>query len=290
MIIDGKAIASEIQNELQNVISLLKGRKPCLAMVLVGEHLPSKIYVSRKAQACGIVGMRSVQKNYPESISEADLISALNTLNADENIDGILLQLPLPRHINPMKVLHCISPEKDVDGLHPMNAGKLLQGDPSGFVPCTPLGIQTLLMRSNIKTAGKHVVVMGRSNLVGKPIAALLMQNTTDGNATVTVIHSHTRNIPALTRTGDILIAAIGKPKFVTADMVREGAVIIDVGINKIDDASRPQGYQIVGDVDFEAVQTKCSAITPVPGGIGPMTIAMLLSNTWKSFKRSEKI
>lgn len=283
MLIDGKAIAAQIQEEIKQEIMRIQGRRPCLAVILVGSHPPSQIYVKRKTVACESVGMRSIQRNFPEQMTEQELIKELELLNADPSVDGILVQLPLPRHMNPVTVLHHLSPQKDVDGLHPENAGKLLIGEQNGFVPCTPLGIKTLLMRSEIDVAGKHVLVMGRSNLVGKPMAALLMQNAPGANATVTIAHSKTQNIKTLSQLADILIVAMGQPKFVTAEMVKEGAVVVDVGINKIPspDTNRDQ---IVGDVDFNKVKDKCSFITPVPGGIGPMTIAMLLSNTLKSF------
>lgn len=286
MIIDGKAIAAKIQNEIRQEITRIQGRRPCLAVILVGEHPPSQIYIKRKTHACESVGMLSIQRTFPENFSEQDLITEVELLNADPSVDGILIQLPLPSHINATRVLHKIAPEKDVDGLHPENAGKLLIGESDGFVPCTPLGVKTLLERSEIDVAGKHVLVMGRSNLVGKPMAALLMQNARGANATVTIAHSKTRDIKTLSKLADILIVAMGKPKFVTADMIKEGAVVIDVGINKIATAN---GHQIVGDVDFDNVKEKCSFITPVPGGIGPMTIAMLLSNTLKSFLQRHK-
>lgn len=286
MIIDGKAIASQIQREIKQEIERIQGRRPCLAVILVGTHPPSQIYVKRKTHACESVGITSIKRNFPEDFPEADLISELDQLNQDPSIDGILVQLPLPRHINPLKILHRISPDKDVDGLHPINAGKLLIGEQDGFVPCTPLGVKTLLERSEIDVSGKHVMILGRSNLVGKPMAALMMQNAAGANATVTVIHSKSKEIKSLTRLADILIVAMGKPKFITSDMVKEGVVIVDVGINKVDSSTDPNGYQIVGDVDFEHLQSKCSFITPVPGGIGPMTIAMLLSNTLKSFMK----
>lgn len=285
MIIDGKEIARLIQEELKREIAGICGEKPCLAVILVGENPASQIYVKRKAQACESINMRSIRRQFSSDISEKILLEELALLNNNPEINGILVQLPLPLHINPSKITQAISPQKDVDGLHPLNAGKLLIGDQDGFVPCTPLGIQALLVRSSTEIAGKHVVVMGRSNLVGKPIAALLMQNASNANATVTVIHSHSKNIKQICLSADILIAAIGKPKIVTADMVKEGAVVIDVGINKITDSSSLQGFQIAGDVDFENVKDKCSLITPVPGGVGPMTIAMLLSNTLKSYK-----
>lgn len=284
MIIDGTAIASDIQQEIHDKVKNLT-RKPCLAVILVGENLPSQIYVKRKIEACSKIGFRSILRRFPDTISEKELLDQLEILNHDDSVDGILVQLPLPQQINPLVIIHQINPEKDVDGFHPINVGKLLIGDDRGFVPCTPLGIKALLQRSSIEISGKHVVVIGRSNLVGKPVAALLMQNAEGANATVTIAHSHSKNIKELCKQADILIVAIGKPKYVTADMIKKDAVIIDVGINKISNPNVPQGYQIVGDVDFDSVKDKCSAITPVPGGVGPMTIAMLLSNTWKSYQ-----
>lgn len=284
MIIDGTAIASDIQQEIHDKVKNLT-RKPCLAVILVGENLPSQIYVKRKIEACSKIGFRSILRRFPDTISEKELLDQLEILNHDDSVDGILVQLPLPQQINPLVIIHQINPEKDVDGFHPINVGKLLIGDDRGFVPCTPLGIKALLQRSSIEISGKHVVIIGRSNLVGKPVAALLMQNAEGANATVTIAHSHSKNIKELCKQADILIVAIGKPKYVTADMIKKDAVIIDVGINKISNPNVPQGYQIVGDVDFDSVKDKCSAITPVPGGVGPMTIAMLLSNTWKSYQ-----
>ncbi|MBA3957489.1 MAG: bifunctional 5,10-methylenetetrahydrofolate dehydrogenase/5,10-methenyltetrahydrofolate cyclohydrolase [Parachlamydiaceae bacterium] len=286
MIIDCAAIAAQIQQEIQQKTLQFKERKPCLAVILVGEHAPSKIYVGRKTLACANVGFTSIRKEFSEEMQEEDLVKEIQQLNNDPDVDGILLQLPLPDHIDPIHVLRHIDPNKDVDGLHPVNAGKLLIGDTSGFVPCTPLGIKEILMRSSYEVAGKHVVVIGRSNLVGKPVAALLMQNAPGANATVTLVHSKTKNIKDLCLLADVLIVAIGKAKFVTADMVKPNAFVIDVGINKIDNATLKQGYQIVGDVDFDSVKESCYAITPVPGGVGPMTIAMLLYNTLKSYEK----
>jgi methylenetetrahydrofolate dehydrogenase (NADP+)/methenyltetrahydrofolate cyclohydrolase len=240
------------------------------------------IYVNRKAQACESVGMTSIRQHLPEQTSERELLEQIQRLNQNPNVDGILVQLPLPAQINPFNVINQIDPSKDVDGLHPINAGKLLIGNASGFVPCTPLGVKVILERSHIEVAGKHVVILGRSNLVGKPLAALLMQNASGANATVTVIHSYSQNVKQICSQADILVAAIGKPNYVTADMVKKDATVIDVGINKI---PKENGFQIVGDVDFQNVKDKCAHITPVPGGIGPMTIAMLLCNTWKSAK-----
>jgi methylenetetrahydrofolate dehydrogenase (NADP+)/methenyltetrahydrofolate cyclohydrolase len=287
MIIDGKAIADEIQNDLRYELQqlALKGaRKPRLAVILVGDHSPSRIYVTRKTKACHDVGIDSSTKELPESVSESSLLQEIHQLNNDPNVDGILVQLPLPHHINTLNVIKSISPSKDVDGLHPLNVGGVLLGIESAFAPCTPLGVKVLLEKSEISVYGKHVVVLGRSNLVGKPMAALLMQNIPTANATVTVVHSKTERIKEIVHTADVIIAAIGKPRFVTADMVKDGAVIIDVGINRIDNNEKKSGYELVGDVDFEGVKDKCSAITPVPGGVGPMTIAMLLSNTLKSY------
>lgn len=286
MLIDGKKIAGEIELELKAKIAGIKERKPCLAVILVGVHPASVIYINRKTQACEKVGIRSIKLELPENISQENLIREIKKLNEDPTIDGILVQLPLPKHINPTHVTLCISPEKDVDGFHPMNMGKLLIGETDGFIPCTPLGIKVLLERSNIEVAGKNALIVGRSTIVGKPMAALLIQGRPWGNATVTIAHSHTKNLKELATNADILIAAIGQPHFITADMIKEGASVIDVGINKIEDLKTKNGYRIVGDVDFENVKTKCSHITPVPGGVGPMTIAMLLSNTWLSYKR----
>lgn len=284
MLIDGKAIADQIQQEIKQRVNQLKENKPCLAVIILGAHPPSQIYVNRKIKACAETGIESIRIALPSEITEEKLINEIEELNRNARVNGILIQLPLPPHINPIPILRHISPEKDVDGLHPINVGKMLIGEKDAFFPCTPYGIKVLLERSNINVSGKHVLIIGRSNLVGKPMAAILMQNTEGANATVTVAHSKTSNLKELCLTADIIIAAIGQPKFVTADMVKEGAVVIDVGINKIPASSQKNGYKIVGDVDFENVQHKCSAITPVPGGVGPMTIAMLLNNTLKSF------
>ena len=286
MIIDGKAIAHDIEKEMKQVIATLSGRKPCLAVILVGDHPPSHIYVKRKTRACKHVGMDSFIRQFPEELSEENLIKEITLLNTNPKIDGILVQLPLPPHIDPKKVTQCISPEKDVDGFHPINMGKMLIGETDGFSPCTPLGIKTLFERTSIDLTGEHVLIIGRSNIVGKPRAALLMQRSDVGNATVTIAHRKTKNIQALCQEADVIIIAIGQPKFLTADIVKEGAIIIDVGINKVDDSSSSNGYKIIGDVDFENVKDKCAYITPVPGGVGPMTIAMLLKNTLKSYEK----
>lgn len=279
MIIDGGAIAQEIQSKIKKEIDYLKGRKPCLAVLLVGDHPASRIYVNRKTKACAAVGILSHRENLPSDISETRLLHQIRELNKNSEIDGILVQLPLPPHISVSQINLAIDPRKDVDGFHPINMGKILLGEVDGFVPCTPLGIKTLLQHKNIEISGKHVVIVGRSNIVGKPLAALLMQNAPGCNATVTVAHSRSERLKEICRSADILVMAVGKPKMLTADMVKENAVVIDVGINRNEDAS------LVGDVDFQNVAPKCSYITPVPGGVGPMTIAMLLSNTLKSYQ-----
>jgi methylenetetrahydrofolate dehydrogenase (NADP+)/methenyltetrahydrofolate cyclohydrolase len=290
MLIDGKKIAEEIQAELKTKIQGITGRKPGLAVILVGDNPASQLYVNRKAQACEEIGMHSIKRLFPSSITETELLKEVENLNRNDDIDGILIQLPLPPQINSTRVMRSIDPSKDVDGFHPINVGKLMIGDTDGFVPCTPLGIKALLNRSKIELSGKHVVILGRSNIVGKPLAALLMQNTQDANATVTVLHSKSKNIPEICRTADIIVAAMGQPKFITKDMVKPGAVIIDVGTNRIANPSKKSGFELAGDVDFHHVKEICAWITPVPGGVGPMTIAMLLSNTWSSYQRRHKV
>ncbi len=286
MIIDGKAIADQIQAEMRAEIAKIQGRPPCLAVLLVGDHPPSQIYVNRKAQACADVGIRSIVRTLSPTTTESELLQEIEALNKDTSIDGILIQLPLPNHINPFKITEHIDPNKDVDGFHPTNVGKMLTGETDVFFPCTPLGVKVLLERYSIEVTGKHVLIIGRSNIVGKPMAAMLMQSSPSGNATVTIAHRQSTNIKEFAKLADIIIVAIGQPNFITADMVKEGAVVIDVGINRVKNPSRNNGYQIVGDVDFENVKSKCSYITPVPGGVGPMTIAMLLSNTLLSYKK----
>lgn len=277
MIIDGKKIALEIQEEIGREIERLKGRKACLAVVLVGEHPASTLYVRRKIEACRLVGIESIKIELPAATTQDVLINEIQKLNQDPHVDGILVQLPLPPHINPLLINSSIDPLKDVDGLNPINMGKLLMGEKGGFIPCTPLGIQTLLIRSGIEIEGKHVVIMGRSSIVGKPMAALLMQPYEGGNATVTILHSRSKDVDEICKTADIIVAAMGQPLFLKLSMVKKEAVVIDVGINRID-------RKIVGDADFTALVNHCKAITPVPGGVGPMTIAMLLSNTLKSY------
>jgi methylenetetrahydrofolate dehydrogenase (NADP+)/methenyltetrahydrofolate cyclohydrolase len=288
-ILDGTAIAQAIRTEVAQEVARLcrNGRKPGLAAVLVGEDPASAVYVRSKGKACEEAGMHSVTLRLPASTTEAELLETVDRLNADNEIHGILVQLPLPKHINSEKVLRRIDPAKDVDGFHPVNVGKLVIGDATAFRPATPYGVQQMLIRSGIETRGAHAVIVGRSNIVGRPMANLLIQQGPGGDATVTVCHSKTRDLPAITRTADIVIAAIGKAEFVTADMVRPGAVVIDVGINRVDDPSRPRGYRLVGDVAFEPVARIASAITPVPGGVGPMTIAMLLQNTLQAMKQT---
>lgn len=285
MLLDGKKVAQEIHEEVKNELLQLpiNSRRPCLAAVLTTTHPASQAYVNRKIKACQEVGIESQVFHLTPSTT-AELLQFIDVLNHDPAIDGILIQLPLPPKIKLLEVLNAIDPAKDVDGFHPLNAGKVLLQDPTAFYPCTPLGIKVLLEKSHIEVRGKHVVILGRSNIVGKPLATLLMQDAPGCNATVTVLHSHSHHLKEIARLADILVSAIGKPHYVGPEMVKEGAVVIDVGINRVDDQASKNGYKIVGDVDFEAVKSKCLAITPVPGGIGPMTIAMLLKNTLKSY------
>ncbi len=288
-LIDGKAIAQKTNDESRAAVAQLKARgiTPGLAVVIVGEDPASQAYVRSKDKMCSALGMHSVKHELPASTTQEELIALVRTLNADPAIHGILVQSPPPSHINERAVVEAIDPRKDVDGFHPINVAKVVLGDADGFVPCTPLGCQRLLIESGIETAGANVVVLGRSMIVGKPMALLLMNKGRGGDATVTVAHSRTENLAEVCRRADILIAAIGQPEFVKADMVREGAVVIDVGINRVDDPSSAKGYKIVGDVAFSEVAPKCRAITPVPGGVGPMTIAMLMANTITSARRS---
>jgi methylenetetrahydrofolate dehydrogenase (NADP+)/methenyltetrahydrofolate cyclohydrolase len=281
-LIDGKAIAQKIQTETRTAVDALKarGHTPGLAVVLVGEDPASRAYVRSKDKMCHELGMFSQKFEMPSATTQAELIALVQRLNADPAIHGILVQSPPPPHIDERAIVQAIDPRKDVDGFHPVNVAKVALGDPDAFVPCTPLGCQRLLIEAGIETAGAHAVVLGRSMIVGKPMALLLMQKGVGGDATVTVAHSRTRDIAAVCRSADILIAAIGKPEFVKADFVREGAVVIDVGINRVEDPLSPKGSKLVGDVAFAEVAPKCRAITPVPGGVGPMTIAMLMHNT----------
>ncbi|MDQ1323058.1 MAG: methylenetetrahydrofolate dehydrogenase / methenyltetrahydrofolate cyclohydrolase [Chloroflexota bacterium] len=281
-LLDGVAMGRAIRQEVaQDVARLAQvGITPGLAVVLVGEDPASQVYVRSKGRACEEAGMHSVTIRLPATTSQSELLATIDKLNADPAIHGMLVQLPLPKAMNSEQVLRRIDPRKDVDGFHPENVGKLVTGDPTAFRPATPYGVQQMLIRSGIETKGAHAVIIGRSNIVGKPMANLLIQQGPGGDATVTVCHSRTRDLPAIARQADILIAAIGKAEFVTADMVRPGAVVIDVGINRVDDPTKEKGYRLCGDVAFEPVAAIASAITPVPGGVGPMTIAMLLKNT----------
>jgi methylenetetrahydrofolate dehydrogenase (NADP+)/methenyltetrahydrofolate cyclohydrolase len=278
-ILDGKKIASQIIDEIKANVQALKGRKPGLAFLLVGDNPASQSYVRSKKKACTETGIVSTLIELPASTSEASLIEHIHRLNHNPNIDGILIQLPLPAHINEKAIMNALDPNKDVDGFHPINMGKLLLGDETGFVPCTPQGIHYLLQKSHISTEGKHVVIIGRSNIVGKPLAALLMQKKSGYNATVTICHSKSTHLASLTKTADILIAALGQPHFVHKNMVKEGAIVIDVGIHR-------KNGKIIGDVDTHDVVPIVSHISPVPGGVGPMTIAMLLKNTFLSYQR----
>lgn len=281
-IIDGNALAAEIRGEVTARVEayLASGRsRPHLAVVLVGDDPASHSYVRGKTADCEQVGLSSDTLRLPATVTEAALLAEVARLNADPNVHGILVQMPLPQHVDTNAVLRAIDPRKDVDGLHPENLGRLVHGTP-GLVPCTPAGVQEALLRTGHDPAGKRVVIVGRSTLVGKPLALLLANKAPGANATVTIAHTGTRDLAAVTREADILIAAIGRPRAITADMVRPGAVVIDVGINRVDDATRKSGFRLVGDVDYEAVAAIAGAITPVPGGIGPLTRAMLLVNT----------
>ena len=284
-IINGQEIASEVRNEVAKKVQLLKNKNeitPGLAAVLVGDDPASQVYVRNKGRACDEVGIYNETFRLEQSATQLELISLIEKLNGDPKFDGILVQLPLPSHINEKEVIIRLEPSKDVDGLHPYNVGKLLEGSPL-FVPATPFGVQTMLLRSGYDPGGKHVVIVGRSQIVGKPLAALLMQKEAGANATVTLCHTGTPDIAVFTRTADILVAAIGRPNSITEDMVSANTIVIDVGINRIPDVSTKSGMRLVGDVDFEAVSRKVKAISPVPRGVGPMTIAMLLANTLKA-------
>ena len=279
-IISGKEISEQIREELRKKVAYLKDRgiTPGLGVVLVGEDPASKIYVNNKIKACEDLGLKSKAVILPAEVTEDELLKKVDELNADPEIHAFLVQLPLPKHIDENKVINRIDPHKDADAFHPFNVGRMLIGDPI-FMPATPHGIQEMLVRSGNDPAGKHVVIIGRSNIVGKPVAAILMQKGKGANATVTVCHSRTSNLQEIVKTGDIVVAAIGSPRFITKDMIKEGAVVIDVGTNRVEDATAKKGYRLVGDVDFENVKEVASAITPVPGGAGPMTIVMLMKN-----------
>jgi methylenetetrahydrofolate dehydrogenase (NADP+)/methenyltetrahydrofolate cyclohydrolase len=287
-LIDGKKLSQEILDELKGRLAGLKGAAPCVTFIRVGEDPASVYYVASKQKKAALVGIESRLKTFPETISQDQLLAEIAALNADKSVHGILVQSPLPAHIDERTVFNAVAPEKDVDGFSTMNLGRLVQEDPDAFVACTPAGIAEMVRRCKIETEGRHVVVLGRSLIVGKPAALLFMRKDPFANSTVTVCHSRTRNLASITRQADILIAAIGKANFVTADMVSPGATVIDVGINRVDDPESRKGYRIVGDVDFEAVAPKCEAISPVPGGVGLMTVAMLMHNTMKAWELSQ--
>ncbi|MGB0334153.1 MAG: bifunctional 5,10-methylenetetrahydrofolate dehydrogenase/5,10-methenyltetrahydrofolate cyclohydrolase [Opitutales bacterium] len=287
-LINGNAIAESIIEELTAEVSQLPGKKPVIAVVRVGEDPASVSYVKKKQRTAERIGMGSQLHIFPKDISKEALFEQIDALNANPDVNGILVQAPLPKHIDETETFNRVLPGKDVDGFNTLNVGKLCQEDSSGFVACTPAGIVELIQRSGIETEGKHVVVLGRSQIVGKPSALLMMRKGIPGNATVTVCHSRTQNLADVTRQADVLIAAIGRANFVTEDMVKDGVAVIDVGINRIEDASKKRGYRLVGDVDFDAVAPRASHITPVPGGVGPMTVAMLMHNTLRAFKAAQ--
>ncbi len=282
-ILDGKLVSGAIKEQLALKVAELKaqGKKtPHLAAILVGNNGASETYVASKVKSCAEIGYNSTLLRFEDTISEKHLLDHINMLNENPDIDGILVQLPLPKHINEELVINTIDPSKDVDGFHPMNVGKMVSGLPA-FIPATPYGIMLMLEHYGIDTKGKHAVVIGRSHIVGTPVSILLSRNTNPGNCTVTLCHSHTKNLKELCLQADIVVAAIGRPEFVTGDMVKEGAIVIDVGINRLPDASKKSGFRLAGDVKFDEVAPRCSYITPVPGGVGPMTIAALLKNTY---------
>ena len=285
IIIDGKQVAADIRAEVAQKVAALKknGKNACLAVILVGENPASVSYVTGKQKALAEVGMQDRSVHLPENTTEQDLLKLIDQLNNDDTVHGILVQLPLPKHINEDKVIMAISPEKDVDGFHPVNVGNMMIGRP-GFLPCTPHGIIVLLQRMGIETSGKHAVVIGRSNIVGKPVSVLLAQKSV--NCTVTLCHTGTKNLPEITKQADIVVVASGHPHTLTGDMIKEGAVVIDVGVNRIPDSSKKSGFRLVGDCDFDDLKEKASFITPVPGGVGPMTIAMLMVNTLESAEK----
>ena len=287
-IIDGKQVAADMRAELKSEVARLKKQNivPGLGVILVGDDPASKSYVTAKERSCEETGIYSDDNRLPADTSQKDLMALVERMNKDPKINGILVQLPLPKHLNEAEVLLAIDPDKDVDGFHPVNIGKMVVGE-KGFLPCTPHGIIQLLIRSGVTIEGANVVIIGRSNIVGKPLANMLIQKQPNRNATVTICHTRTKDLAHQTRQADIVIAAAGRPNTVTADMVKEGAVVIDVGVNRVEDATKKKGYRLVGDVDFEKVMEKASLITPVPGGVGPMTITMLLYNTVESAKRA---
>ena len=287
-LIDGKALSQTIKEEIAQEVEQIKangGKIPHLAAVLIGEDPASEVYVRNKVKSCEMVGFKSTLVKRDSSTTEEDLLQIVDQLNNDDDIDGFIVQLPLPKHINEEKVTLAIDPRKDVDGFHPVNFGRMAQGLPC-YLPATPFGIMQMLERYNIEVSGKECVVLGRSNIVGTPASILLSRKARPGNATVTLCHSRTKDLPKHTRNADILVVSLGIPEFVTADMVKEGAVVIDVGINRVEDTSRKRGYRLAGDVKFDEVAPKCSYITPVPGGVGPMTVTSLMMNTLKSSKK----
>ncbi len=290
MIISGVEIATQIKTEIREaILQKCRERRPTLAVVLVGDNPASLTYVGAKTKACKEVGIITIDIKLPKTTTEKELLHYVDKLNDDPEVDGILMQVPLPSHIDENRIVESILPEKDIDGFHPQNLGKLLLGLDTGFIPCTPLGIKILLERSSLSIEGKHVVILGRSHIVGKPLANLLMQKKPGCNATVTVAHTKTLHLKEISKSADILVAAMGSPLFVKKEMVKEGAIVIDVGNNRITDPSTSKGYRLVGDVDFKDVAPLCRAITPVPGGVGPMTVACLLHNTLQSrLKRSQ--
>jgi methylenetetrahydrofolate dehydrogenase (NADP+)/methenyltetrahydrofolate cyclohydrolase len=287
-VIDGKELAAKIRGELADEVCHMKakGVTPGLGVILVGDDPASKSYVTAKEKACHEAGIFSDDNRLPATTSQKDLIALVKKMNADPRINGILVQLPLPKHLDEAEVLLAIDPDKDVDGFHPMNVGRMVVGE-KAFLPCTPHGVVQMLARSGVQIDGAHVVIVGRSNIVGKPLANMLMAKGKHANATVTVCHTRTKDIAHFTKQADVVIAAVGRPNTVTADMIKDGAVVIDVGVNRVDDVSRKQGFRLVGDVDYEGCLAKASMITPVPGGVGPMTITMLLYNTVESAKRA---
>lgn len=287
-IIDGKQVAADIRAELKAEVAKLKeqGIVPGLGVILVGDDPASNSYVTAKERTCEELGIYSDDNRLPAETPQDELMALVGKMNADPKINGILVQLPLPKHMNESEVLFAIDPAKDVDGFHPVSVGKMVVGE-KAFLSCTPHGVLHLLLRSGVKIEGAHVVIVGRSNIVGKPLANMLIQKSPTGNATVTVCHTRTKNLADYTRQADILVAAVGRPNTITADMVKDGVVVIDVGVNRVEDATKKRGYRLAGDVDFEAVKEKASLITPVPGGVGPMTITMLMYNTVESAKRA---
>jgi methylenetetrahydrofolate dehydrogenase (NADP+)/methenyltetrahydrofolate cyclohydrolase len=288
-LLDGKKLSLEILGEIKDQLDKADGPHPCVTFIRVGEDPASVYYVNSKQKKAAMVGIESRLKTFPETISQEELLAEIEALNADDAVHGILVQAPLPSHMDEKTVFNTVAAEKDVDGFSTVNLGRLVQEDPEAFVACTPAGIGEMVKRYNIETEGKHIVVLGRSLIVGKPAALLFMRKAPFANATVTVCHSRTKNLPEVTRQADILIAAIGSAEFVKEDMVKEGAIVIDVGINRVDDTAAKKGYRIVGDVDFEKVSPKCKAISPVPGGVGLMTVALLMSNTLKAWALSRE-